>query len=553
MKQIDIIRTYAQKRCLIVDSVPDARAQLKRIMVDYGSTDTDTVGNAEEAIDICQKHSYDIVISDYSLGKGKSGQQLLEELRFQHLLRNTSIFIMITAENASHYVLHTLEYEPDDFLQKPVNRESLRPRLDNALLKNEYLYKIKEALDAEKIKRAIAAAEEIAGEAHKYQLDARKMLAELYIKNKQPEQAKAVYALLDQDRLPLWAELGLAKTEYLTKQYEQAEQRLQKVIGENPYYVDARDLLAKVLEQTHRPVQSQQALINAVKMSPRSALRQRELGRVSAFIEDEATSIHAFRSAIRHAKNSCHENADDHLNLAEGLLKLSKKVDEKTAKGYVEEAQASLSNAEKKASTHPIVLMRNRLLEAELAELNNRPEAAAAAVEEALELHRTMRYSVIANTSTQLCIDCAKGFMNRGCYDEGEAILQELARVNDDEDFALRIDKLRRVPQTKEGIAYATKLNKEGIEFYDKGLIDDAIKSFKKVSNELPNHIGLNLNLVQALIGKNKTEQLKPSELSLLKSSFKRIGEVSGNEAFFKRYEYLHKRFLRLTQESVNE
>ena len=554
MKQIDIIRTYAQKRCLIVDDVPDVRAQLKRIMVDFGTDATDTAGNAEEAIDLCEKNNYDIVISDYNLGKGKSGQQLLEELRYHRLLRNTSIFIMITAENASHYVLHALEHEPDDFLQKPVNRESLRPRLDSALLKNEYLFKVKEAIDQGKLDRAITIAEKIAAKPHKFQVDSKKILAELYLKNKQADEAATVYASIDANRPPLWLELGLARINYLQHDYDNAERKLNQIIASNPHYVEAQDLLAKVLEKTHRTESSQQALINAVKISPRSAVRQRELGRVSLDIEDETTSVHAFRSAIKHSKNSCYEIPDDHLNLAEGLVKLSKKVNPTEAKAHLREAQESLTHTEKRSNTHPVVMMRNRLLEAELAESLGQSEQANQAVTDALELHKNMRYSVISNTSFQLCIDCAKGFMDRGYYDEGEAILQELARINENNEYALKIDRLLRVPQTKEGIEYAAKLNKEGIHFYEREKLDEAIRSFKNVLKELPNHTGLNLNLIQALISKTKQSTLNDQETDTLHSCFKRIGEVSETDHFFKRHQYLKKRYLRLSQaETVSD
>ena len=548
MKQIEIIRTYAQKRCLIVDSVPDARAQMKRILVDFGTTDTDAVGNAEEAIDLCQKKSYDIVISDYSLGKGRSGQQLLEELRFQHLLKNTSIFIMITAENSSHYVLHTLEYQPDDFLQKPVSRDSLRPRLDVALLKNEHLFKIKEAIDIGRIGKAIAFAEDTANTPHRFQIDARRVLAELYLKNKQADDAIFVYENLGLDKLPLWAELGLAKAYFSKKDYDRSESILGRIIAQNPYFIEAQDLLAKIYELTHRAIQSQQALINAVKLSPRSSTRQRELGRMSLHIEDENTSIHAYRSAIKHSKNSCHEQTDDHLNLAESLVKLSKKVEPQSAKALITEAHSNLSTAERKNAQHPIMMMRNRLLEADLADAVGETPKVDHYVNQALALHRNMRYSVIANTSVQLCIDCAKSFMNRGCYDEGDAILQELARVNTDEEFAVKIDRLLRVPQTQEGIAFAAKLNKHGIEHYEKGALDEAISSFRDVLKELPNHIGLNLNLVQALISKSKTQELDASEIDLVQSSFQRIGKIKGTESFNNRYEYLHKRYMRIKE-----
>lgn len=548
MKQIDIIRTYAQKRCLIVDSVPNARAHLKRILVDFGVNESDTVGNAEEAIDACQKRQYDIVISDYNLGQGRNGQQLLEELRFNHLLCNTSLFIMLTAENASHYVLHALEYEPDDFLQKPINRDSLRPRLDVALLKNEYLYKIKAAVDDRKHGRAIAEAEALVHSPHRFQNDVRKLLGELYLAKDQPDDAIAIYHDDAQDRPPIWAAMGIARAHYLKQEFEAAEKQLNRIIGENPYFIEASDLLAKIYERTHREIQSQQMLINAVKLSPRSAPRQRELGRISFEIEDENTSVHAYRSAIRHAKNSCHESPDDQLNLAKGLVKLAEKSTEQEAKELLKEAKTSLSQAEKQHGKHPIVMMRNHLVSAEIADNEGKQRDADASIQAALDLHQSMRYSVIGNTSIQLCIDCAKGFMDRGCNDEGEAILQELARINKDPEYATKIDRLLRVPKTQEGIAYAAKLNKEGIGFYEQGKIAEAINSFKKVQHELPNHIGLNLNLIQALIAKSKTSELPSEELGLLQSSFLRLGQVRGSESFYKRYEYLHKRYQRLIQ-----
>jgi DNA-binding response OmpR family regulator len=546
MKQIDIIRTYSQKRCLIVDDVPEARAQLMRILKDYGSTEVDSAGNAEEAIDLCEKRQYDIVIADYNLGQGKNGQQLLEELRFHKMLRNTSLFIMITAENASHDVILALENSPDDFLHKPISRDSLRPRLDNALLKSEHLVSIKQALDERNLDKAISRAEKLVQQPHKFQSEARKVLAELYLKAKLPDSALSIYSQLPEDRLPLWADLGMAKVEYLQKKYAEAESRLTSIVRDNAYCVEAQDLLAQIFELTHRPAQGQHALIQAVKVSPRSVNRQRELGRISLTVEDENTSVHAYKSAIKHAKNSCHEAPEDLVNLAEGLVKLSKKSDKDTARSLIKEAQTTLSSAEKKLSKNPIAQMRNKLVEAEMLDRLEKTDQANQACKDALELHRNMKYRVIGNTSIQLCIDCAKSFMDRGFSDEGEAILTELALINEDDALALRIDKLRRVPQTKEGIAYAAKRNKEGIGFYEKQDLEAAILSFRDVLRDLPNHIGLNLNLIQAYISKDKNSALDANERNQLEVCFQRIGEVSDTAPHFKRYAYLLKRFEKL-------
>ena len=548
MKQIDIIKTYAQKRCLVVDELPDARAMLKRILVDFGAQDTDTAGNVVDAIELCQRRQYDIVIAEYNLGSGKNGQQLLEELRFHNYLRNSALFIMITSENASHEVLHALEYEPDDFLQKPINRESLRPRLDQALLKNEYLRDVKEALDKQKIGRAIAAAVALLEKPNRFQIDARKILAELYLKNKQPDEAESTYAQLDPEKMPLWANLGLANVEYQRKQFDAAEKRLNAIIREHPNCVDAHDLLARVFEATHRPAQSQNALMNAVKVSPRSAPRQRELGRVSLDIGDQNASVHAFRSAIRHSKNSCHEAADDYVNLAEGLVRLAKKGKGSPNKSLINEAKEHLASASKKYGKHPIIQMRGKLIEADMCLATNNQASADESLKAAIELHANMQYSVIGNSSIQLCIECAKSFMTHGRYDEGEAILQELTRLNNDPEYAIKIDKLLRDPKTKEGIEYAAKLNKKGIELYQKQNVEGALMSFIEVHRELPNHVGLNLNLMQALISKSKDRKLDNNEQKMLTSCFQRIGKIEEDGPHKKRYDYLEKRYKRLIQ-----
>lgn len=554
VKQIDVIKTYAQKRCLVVDELPESRAEVKRILKDFGAKQTDTAGNAQESIDACEKVNYDLIIAEFELGQGKNGQQLLEDLKLNNLIKESTLFIMFTGENASEYVLHALEHEPDDYLQKPINRESLRTRLDQAVLKNEYLLKIKHWIDEEKIEKAIIEACKLVQTRSRYQNDVRKLLAELYLKNNQADEAEAVYALFTSDSPPLWAELGTAHAYFKRKEFSKAEILLKQIIENTPKCVAARDLLAKVFEETHRPNQAQRVLLEAIQLSPRSSIRQRHLGRVSLNVEDPNSAVHAFRASTRHAKNTRHETPDDLINLAESLIQLAKKTNSDTEKeqNLIDEATGHLQYANKRFGRHPIVKMRSTLVAAELASEQGNETNSSELIKNALKLHTEMRYSVIANTSTQLCIDCAKSFMNCGQYDEGEAILQELARLNTDQDFATKIDKLLREPLTKEGRAFAAKRNKEGIEYYEKEDIDAAVRSFKSVLLELPNHIGLNLNLIQSLISKSKNEDLSHLELETIHSCFQRIGKINSESSYLKRYTYLEKRFYKLNNERDN-
>ena len=53
------------------------KAMLKGIDIDH----VDLAKSGEEAVLRCDEHDYDIIICDYQLSKGKTGLQVLEELR----------------------------------------------------------------------------------------------------------------------------------------------------------------------------------------------------------------------------------------------------------------------------------------------------------------------------------------------------------------------------------------------------------------------------------------------------------------------------------------
>jgi len=554
MKQIDIIKTYSQKSCLVVDDVPDIRTTLKRLLVDFGSENVDTAGNAEESIDLCERKQYDIVLADYNLGPGKNGQQLLEELRYYKLLRHTSLYVMITAEAASHYVLHALEYQPDDYFNKPFNRDSLRPRLDAALLRNESLLDIKKALDMGKINQAIAECQNLVETGkRKYHNDARKVWGELLCTQRKFKNALAVYAQLPDERQPLWAHIGKAKAYLGLKDYDTAENILQTIIASAPMCVDAHDLLAKVYAARNDFGHAQNALTTAVKISPRSAPRQRALGRVCQNSGDKIASVHAFRAAIKQSKNSCHESADDYLCLSKGLSELVKDSPKDIDPKLITEALESLKYAEKKYGKNPVIQMHALLLEADLYKCQGDMDGTEQAILSALKVQEEMRESALANTSIQLSIDCAKAYMELGHYDAGENLLQALAKTEPGPEHSLAIDKLLREPLTKDGVQYAAKLNRKGIDHYQKQELDAAIFAFKDVLREIPNHIGLNLNLIQALTSKHKEKPLNEKEAHLLEACFLRIGNISPDSSYAKRYDYLQKRFKKISTELQQE
>jgi DNA-binding response OmpR family regulator len=112
-----------------------------------GVTAVHNAGSSAEVLRQVKAHSFDIILSDYQLEDGRDGQQLLEELRQQHLVPLSTVFFIITSERAYHNVVSVAELAPDDYLIKPFTADELHGRLVRALYKKQFFAQLYEHLD----------------------------------------------------------------------------------------------------------------------------------------------------------------------------------------------------------------------------------------------------------------------------------------------------------------------------------------------------------------------------------------------------------------------
>jgi CheY-like chemotaxis protein len=101
------------------------------------------------------KTLFDVVFCDFELGKGKTGLQILEELRTTDLIKPSSIFAMITAVVDKSIVLSCLEHKPSLFITKPFTHNELKDRMDKIFELRTYLSPILSAIDNQEYKLAL--------------------------------------------------------------------------------------------------------------------------------------------------------------------------------------------------------------------------------------------------------------------------------------------------------------------------------------------------------------------------------------------------------------
>jgi CheY-like chemotaxis protein len=139
------------KKILLVDDYGEMRSMLSG----YGADDITSAATGEEAIEMIGNRRFDIILCDYNLGDGKDGQQVLEEVKHRGYLSYPTLFIMITAESTAFMVIGALEYQPDEYLSKPVTATVLQARLQKLMEKKEGLQPIAKALESRDHTRVI--------------------------------------------------------------------------------------------------------------------------------------------------------------------------------------------------------------------------------------------------------------------------------------------------------------------------------------------------------------------------------------------------------------
>jgi CheY-like chemotaxis protein len=316
---------FSSKKAILIEDMAEARILQKKMLTDFGFKSIDVAMKAESAIELLRNNSYDLILSDYNLGNGKDGQQLLEEVRHSSLIPNTSTYLMVTAETSIEMVMGAVEYQPDGYITKPFSQALLQRRLLKLLENKEKLKKVNQALDKNEYAQAI---DESKAVMKKYPFLAGKcnrVIGDCYIQLENYPLAKKIYSQEFKKQKMPWSLFGLAKTHLLMKEYSVAETKLKQLMLDNKFFITAYDWLAKCLIEQNRQTEAQSVLIDAIERSPKSILRQIELGKLSLDLQDFLLAEMSFRRAVFLAKHSCFNSPEIYLNHLKSIVGLSTK------------------------------------------------------------------------------------------------------------------------------------------------------------------------------------------------------------------------------------
>lgn len=532
---------YRDLSVLIADDFSNFRSTITVMLARLGIKRVDTACDGAGVIEACQKHQYDVILCDYDLGPGQNGQQVLEELRFRKLVSEGLLFVIISANAAKDVVMAAYDCEPSDYLMKPITARMLEQRLSRLLGIRNLLMPAYSALQHQELDSAVDALTALSVQDGRHATSAQKMLGELFVRRGELTKAEKLYLTVLETRQPDWAKLGLARVRRLRGEWEDANNRLEALLRENPLFLPAYDELANNWESRGDPLKLQQIIQQSVSISPKSIRRQTRLGTVAERNGDVSTALGAYRRTVALGRHSCYAGAEHHLDFARiAAQAIETKISptqplSSEAVGIIEQARTRYKLSDPQVLRAQLLEGRARYLAGEpkgreliARQLNLGDSSDDVDVQlERIRATQTLGDRVAAREQTHRMLEIHR---------DNEAILEKL-------------DLLLDEPVSEFNKLLVANINREGIDLYNLGRFDEAVACFTQVKALFPNHVGIRLNILQSLVGKMQTENNSEEAVAAARATIAEIEkQVDRSHAQHQRFQNLRK--LTFTAES---
>ncbi|MDO3386407.1 response regulator [Gilvimarinus sp. SDUM040013] len=486
---------FEHKRILVVDDFENFRTTITRMLQEFGAHTVDAAVNGKDAVSRCRASQYDLVLCDYNLGPGKSGQQVLEQLRHDKLLTNSALFVLISAESSKSIVMAAYDYEPDAYLTKPITAKNLQQRLERLFRQCFEMRDIYKAMDADNINGAIACCRDVIGRESRARPLAQKLLGRLLLRSEQFDAAEKVYRQVLQGRELDWAQVGLAAAKKGQGDWVSAQQWAEQALNNNRMFMPAYDLLSEIQGARDDSMAQQQTIAQAVEISPMSLTRQQKLGQLAYDNHDAALATQAFKSSVKLGEHSCYDRQDVHLQFVRSCAELAR-TDPDAAKPYARDVSRTLADFEQRFGNKNNERVSVRSTACMYYAATGETDTAAKLLEQLMEQSETV------DVDLPVKLDWIVAAESLGKQQLHDQLVKDVLTSYEGNEKALEaIDRVLENPASEKNRKRVAQVNKQGIACYEKADYTGAVECFTRAAKEFPKHIGIELNLLQALIG----------------------------------------------------
>lgn len=280
---------FSNCSALVIDGNPTLRSILMAQLRDFGMGSISQAARTSDGRRQLELRSFDFVLCEqHFANENASGQDLLDDLRRNQLLPFSTVFIMITGEATYAKVAEAAESALDGYLLKPHKATHLHERLQVARTRKVSLQPIFDAIEMEAFDRAATLCMERFQSKGLFWLYAARVGAELLLRLDRCAEAQALYQAVIAAKTMPWAKLGVARSQLESGQVNQATTTLEKLLGDDPNFADAYDVMGRAQFELGRFDQSLETYKMAATLTPASISRVQNLAMMTFYAGDHA-------------------------------------------------------------------------------------------------------------------------------------------------------------------------------------------------------------------------------------------------------------------------
>lgn len=416
MKPAANIRPVTSFKVLVIDDQQQMRQIIRESLYRLGIRNIVMAGNAKEALKAMHDEGIDVVLSDYNLGEGTDGQQLLEVARSGNILNPLAPWIFITANSLRSDVLAAGDFTPDSYIVKPFTDSLLCRHIETHAARKQTLAPLLHAIDARQWEEVLKVAETYIQRKDALSVEGIKQKASAYMKLGRFDEARATYgqALQMNSELP-WARLGLAQALRATGQVDEARSTLDQLVGTHPDYASAYDALLEIAEEQGDQEAALETAKSLADLVP-NARRKIRYGTVALGAGRSDLAVKALEQAVAKNKGSVTRSHDENVLLAQAHLD----------NGDAKKALAVATDAARQFADHPVAQV---LTKAVCAQVHQHTGNTGEAAKLMAEVERGVADMPLPDQHKLLV---AKSALATGKLDLGQSLIESVARNNTD-------------------------------------------------------------------------------------------------------------------------
>lgn len=489
---------------LVIEQHPLAQSHLKYSLHHMGFEQVSFVDRSQQAVTTLESNQFDLIICAYDLNKGADGYQLFEKIVLDGLVKSTTTFVFLSSENSLPVSQSVIELKPDDFILKPFTTKQLELRLNRVLEKKLALRPVFKALDKQDHKQALSELNQhISSNTHpRWMPFLMKLKGEIILEMETWQVGETFFNRVCKLQPYPWAKQGLVECLLGLNKLSAAEKLLNAMLSDAKTKLAALDYLAQLHKQRQEYDKAHSSIKEAVTLSPRNIVRQKELVELARFNHDFESQYNASNDIVRYVRHSVHESPELYLSAVRSAIDYGLTTTNEEELTKLSSSSEKILSSVKRIFPESALDDQIQVAQARLANLKNDRDQAVAIIE--ANKNKTGHYEM---KNLDDALDKAKAFHELGFHRDSEKVFEEIDKLCHNADNPVFSQYIKNEKQLRIEIKESPKeLNRRAIQLFKQGKLKDALDAFQTAFKVMPHNPSIALNLMQTLIesGYNK-------------------------------------------------